>query len=223
MSSIILSCASFLRPCNNWVEVASHKVNTSLLKAWIMAWNRFTRLLNLDKVCLSILSNWLTFFKGDSWGSGNNKYMGSLPITALTYYHRQPKHTVSILYSAQSDIESILEDFVWGQILNSQNRCKLVQTAQIKFPYLSCCSLVSFLYILGPLEAIWMGFSFQSSKSPLMALECTRMTQESNNWGKETLFVLFAPIYNDFADSIFVPIQSLLKSTQYRSEHYTKY
>ena len=47
-----------------------------------------------------------------------------------------------------------------------------------------------------------------------MALKCTRMTQESNNWGKETLFVPFAPIYNDFANSIFAPIQSLIKSTE---------
>ena len=40
------------------------------------------------------------------------------------------------------------------------------------------------------------------------------MTQESNNWGKETLFVPFAPIYNDFTNSILVPIQNLIKSTQ---------
>ena len=39
-------------------------------------------------------------------------------------------------------------------ISSSQNLCKLVQTAQIKFPYLSCYSVVSFLYILGSLEAI---------------------------------------------------------------------
>ena len=34
---------------------------------------------------------------------------------------------------------------------------------------------------------------------------------------------LMALIYNDFANSIFVPIQSLIKSTQYCSEHCTKY
>ena len=51
-----------------------------------------------------------------------------------------------------------------------------MQTAQIRFPYLSCCSLVSFLYILGRLEAIRTGFSFQMkipSKSPLIAPKCT--------------------------------------------------
>ena len=69
---------------------------------------------------------------------------------------------ISTVLRAMWYIESILYDFVWGQISSSQNRFKLVQTAQIKFPYLSCCSLVSFLYILGPLEAIWTGFSFQS-------------------------------------------------------------
>ena len=37
-----------------------------------------------------------------------------------------------------------------------------MQTAQIKFNYFSCCSLVSSLYILRPLEleAIWRRFSF---------------------------------------------------------------
>ena len=45
---------------------------------------------------------------------------------------------------------------VLGRISSSHNHWKLVQTAQIKFPYLSCCSLVSFLFILGPLEVIWI-------------------------------------------------------------------
>ena len=37
-----------------------------------------------------------------------------------------------------------------------------------------------------------------------------------NNWRKETLFVVFAPIYKDFGNSIFFPykVQSLMKSTQ---------
>ena len=62
------------------------------------------------------------------------------------------------------------------------------------------------------------------SKSPLMALECTIMTQESNNWGKETLFVPFAPIYNDFANSIFVPIQrqSLIKRYDKKSHIFSQ-
>ena len=42
--------------------------------------------------------------------------------------------------------------------MSSQNRCKLVQTAQIKFPYISRGSLVSIVCILGPSEVIWTEF-----------------------------------------------------------------
>ena len=49
-----------------------------------------------------------------------------------------------------------------------------------------------------------------TSKSPLMTPECTMKTQGSNNGGKETLFVPFALIYNDLANSIYILIQSLI-------------
>ena len=54
-----------------------------------------------------------------------------------------------------------LVDFIrlcMGTISSLQNCCKLVPTAQIKFPYRSYCSVVSFLYILGLLEVIWTEF-----------------------------------------------------------------
>ena len=84
----------------------------------------------------------------------------SLCIQKTGLVHRQLKHGVSIYCGRLSRF--LRPDFVSEQISSSQNRCKLVQTAQIQFNYLSCCSLVSFLYILGPLETIWTGFSFQS-------------------------------------------------------------
>ena len=37
----------------------------------------------------------------------------------------------------------------------------IIKFAKImKFPYLSCCSLVSFLYMVGPFEAIWRRCSY---------------------------------------------------------------
>ena len=48
-----------------------------------------------------------------------------------------------------------------------------------------------------------------ASKSTLMAPECTIKTQGSNNWGKENLFVPFAPVYNDFTNSMFFPYKVL--------------
>ena len=55
--------------------------------------------------------------------------------------HGQPKLRIS--NRSSRFYKTILSE----QISSSQNRCNLVQTAQIKLLYLSCCSLVSFLYI----------------------------------------------------------------------------
>ena len=118
-------------------------------------------------------------------------------------HHRQPKLRVSnrcctlTLYGNKY------------RVLN--NRCNLLQMAQMQFPYLSqCCSLVSFLYILGPLEAIWrcllLSFVAKAINGPRMYKNDTREQQLRLG----TLYVPFAPIYNDFANSIsVVPIQVL--------------
>ena len=43
--------------------------------------------------------------------------------------------------------------------------------------------------------------------TPPLPLKASRVKGRSNNWGNENIFAPLVPIYNDFASSIFVPIQ----------------